>query len=213
LGDSHGDTSSNYGGCLPSEKWHNVLKNLHGWTVLNKSLGGRSLAEVSGESSATDLALLNSLDENGTPDLILVQLGTNDFGPDNVPLGTSTDSIKTTFYGASNFVFPYLKSRYPNSKIIYITPPVIGSTLYVNDATMTRIGSGVKFDDYLEAPRTVCENNGIEIIDFFAFCRELSYQSMMQNNDISSDKLHFNGYGNYLQALYLERQLRRILQF
>jgi len=212
-GDSHSDIASNYGGCPPNEKWWKILQQRFGWRVNNKSAGGRSLAEKTGESSMTDLSLLNSLDENFTPHVVFIFGASNDFGPDAIPLGTPTDTVKTTFWGGSRFVFNYLKTRYPNSKIIYITPPVIGSSLYVNDATMTRIGSGVKFSDYLVAPKTVCAELGIDVIDLFTYCRELNYQAMMQNNAISSDKLHFNGLGNLYLAYYVERQLRRILEY
>jgi len=208
VGDSNSDINGNYGGTLPAEKCPNVLKELHQLKLNNKSLGGRSVMEL-----AHDLTTLNSLDENGTPDVILLDLGTNDFAADNVPLGVSTDAEKTTFWGACRFVLNHLKTRYPNSVIIYITPPHIGSTLYVNDATMTRIGSGVKFDDYLIAPRTICKELGIDVIDVFKYCKEINYQSIMQDNNLSTDKVHGNALWNQLKALYIERQLRRILQF
>jgi len=208
VGDSNSDPNGNYGGTLPSEKCPNVLKELHQLKLNNKSLGGRSVMEL-----AQDLTTLNSLDENGTPDVILLDLGTNDFASDNVPLGFSTDTVKTTFWGACRFVLNHLKTRYPNSVIIYVTPPHIGSSLFVNDATMTRIGSGVKFDDYLNAPRTICRELGIEIIDVFKYCKEINYQAIMQDNSLSSDKVHGNALWNQYKAFYIERQLRRILQF
>lgn len=77
-----------------------------------------------------ELALANHNFENDDIALVLIAMGTNDFGT-NVPLGTPSDCEDTSFYGALDVVCRKLKEVYENlgavysaekSGIVFITP-------------------------------------------------------------------------------------------
>ena len=52
---------------------------------------------------------------------ITIFMGTNDYGYDTV-LGSINDSSDISFYGALNVIIPALKAKYPNAKIVFVTP-------------------------------------------------------------------------------------------
>lgn len=55
-------------------------------------------------------------------DIIVVFGGTNDFSHGDAPLGQITDRTVWTFYGALHVLYNSLFARYPDSKIVVLTP-------------------------------------------------------------------------------------------
>ena len=55
-------------------------------------------------------------------DMIVVFGGTNDFGHGDAPLGTMDDRTVWSFYGALHVLYDSLIARYPNAKIVILTP-------------------------------------------------------------------------------------------
>ena len=55
-------------------------------------------------------------------DVITVFGGTNDFGHGDAPLGTFDDRSDYTFYGAMHNLIAAIQEKYPNAKIVFLTP-------------------------------------------------------------------------------------------
>ena len=130
--------------------------------------------------------------------LVTVFGGVNDFVL-GVPLGSSSSTDKSTFYGALNVLADGLKSRYPSGRITFFTPIRIGG-----HATANKSGHTLK--DYRNAIVTVCNNKGIEVLDLY------SLDSMDADKSVSNymgdwDTTHPNGNGQQAIADYMVQQM------
>lgn len=124
--------------------------------------------------------------------------GVNDFLL-GVPLGSSSSTDKSTFYGALNVLADGLKSKYPSSRITFFTPIRIGG-----HATANKSGHTLK--DYRNAIVTVCNNKGLEVLDLY------SLDSMDADQSVSNymgtwDTTHPNGNGHQTIADYVVQQM------
>ena len=129
--------------------------------------------------------------------LVTVFGGVNDFLL-SVPLGTSSSSDKSTFYGALNVLADGLKSKYGSTRIVFFTPIRIGGHGNAN-------GQGLTLKDYRNAIVTVCNNKGIEVLDLY------SLDSMDADISVSNymgtwDTTHPNGSGHQAIADYIVSQ-------
>ena len=130
--------------------------------------------------------------------LVTVFGGVNDFLL-GVPLGSSSSTDKSTFYGALNVLADGLKSKYPSKRITFFTPIRIGG-----HATANKSGHTLK--DYRNAIVTVCNNKGLEVLDLY------SLDSMDADKSVSNymgdwDTTHPNGNGQQVIADYMVQQM------
>ena len=130
--------------------------------------------------------------------MITVFGGVNDFLL-GVPLGSSSSTDKSTFYGALNVLADGLKSRYSGSRIVFFTPIRIGGHGNANSA-------GHTLKDYRNAIVQVCNNKGIEVLDLY------SLDSMDADISVSNymgtwDTTHPNGSGHQAIADYIVSQM------
>ena len=130
--------------------------------------------------------------------MITVFGGVNDFLL-GVPLGSSSSTDKSTFYGALNTLADGLKSRYSGSRIVFFTPIRIGGHANANSA-------GHTLKDYRNAIVQVCNNKGIEVLDLY------SLDSMDADISVSNymgtwDTTHPNGSGHQAIADYIVSQM------
>ena len=63
---------------------------------------------------------MNEMDDDA--ELIVLFGGTNDFGHGDAPLGSFTDRAPITFYGACHYIMEGLIKKYPDAKIVVMTP-------------------------------------------------------------------------------------------
>ena len=130
--------------------------------------------------------------------MITVFGGVNDFLL-GVPLGSSSSTDKSTFYGALNVLADGIKSRYSSSRIVFFTPIRIGGHGSANS-------QGLTLKDYRNAIVTVCNNKGIEVLDLY------SLDSMDADVSVSNymgtwDTTHPNGNGHQAIADYILSQM------
>ncbi|NLL79334.1 MAG: SH3 domain-containing protein [Clostridiales bacterium] len=92
--------------------------------------------------------------------LILVLGGTNDFYF-NVPLGTDQDRTYFTFYGAMHMLCSRLKTVYPDSDIVFMTP------LHRVDEYGEVNKNGNSLEEYAAVIMQVCSEYGIPVIDLY----------------------------------------------
>ena len=129
---------------------------------------------------------------NDNVDLITVMGGTNDcLG--SITIGNLNDTNNTTFYGALNALIDGLNEKYPNGRIIFITPLKFRSTSAANNTKLT---------PYAEAIKQACINKNVECIDMHA---ELT----LDDGDYADDT-HPNDSGQQKMASYLTTKMQTL---
>ena len=101
-------------------------------------------------------------DENA--DLIVVFGGTNDYGHGDAAMGAFFDRSEYTFYGAVHSLINKLSNKYPEARLVFMTP------LHrdVEDAPFNSHGVRVPpLKDYVNAMREVCEFYSVPVLDLY----------------------------------------------
>lgn len=141
---------------------------------LKSLLGAKEVRNygLSGTTVANDRAVIGSFEPMSSPtrvatwdsnaDVNIVLGGVNDFIK-GVELGTIDDEVDTTFYGGYKSLIEQLYKKYPNKKIVIMTP------LHYN-LEYTPNSKGYILKDYVNAVREIAEMFGIYLIDLYAIC-------------------------------------------
>ena len=124
LGDSitEGCGTSNF----DTKPFHQLIaKKYNMATARNYGIGGTRFAKQ-GKPSASprwDLDFCTrfaQMDDDAS--LIVVFGGTNDFGHGDAPIGTFADRTPETFYGACHYLMSGIINKYPEARIVFMTP-------------------------------------------------------------------------------------------
>lgn len=121
LGDS---ITEGVGTSSPENNYVSVFQRLSGANVFNYGVSGTRLAKQTidhnpdfSESFIDRLARMNE-----DADIVVVFGGTNDFGHGDAPFGTFNDRTDDTYYGACHKLFTSLITKYPDARIVVLTP-------------------------------------------------------------------------------------------
>ena len=138
-------------------------------------------------------------------DVVVVFGGTNDFGHGDAPLGSMTDRENTTFYGALHNLMIALMKKYPQAKIVFMTPAHrCGEVKPADDISPTNGGSLQK---YVDAIIEVAAVYDIAVFDLYrAWDIDPEIPEMKQR--YMTDGLHPNDDGHW--EIY--RQLKGFLE-
>ena len=126
-------------------------------------------------------------------DLLFVFGGTNDFGHGDAPIGVSSDSDPSTFYGAMNYLCENLLKMYQRKQITFIIP------LHRKDED-NPYGEGEKERPYLTLEGYI--NIMIEVLNKY----QINYLDFREdfgeaeNNPLFGDGLHPSDMGHELLA-------------
>ena len=115
-----------------------------------------SVAEQSAET--TNPAMVNRIDSVPTDTQIFVLLGGANDKRLNVPIGETTDTVKTTFLGALNNIVSSLRTRCPKAHILFMT---------TYNRFSSRNGQGLGDEDYANAMITAARHNLVPCFDNF----------------------------------------------
>ena len=131
-------------------------------------------------------------------DIVVVFGGTNDFGDGDAAFGEMTDRREDTFCGAYHILMEKLIIRYPDAKIVVMTPlhRMSEDETDYNERGVRRVGS---LQDYADAIIEVAGFYGIPVVDLFRT------SGMQPRNPILREKympdgLHPNDAGHALMA-------------
>jgi lysophospholipase L1-like esterase len=97
-----------------------IIADRRGMILNNGGTSGATMGQIAG-AGRTDSAVQRYMNYRPDADIITIAMSTNDT-EGLVPLGTSSDTAITTFYGALNTLVPGLINQYPNAKIAFFTP-------------------------------------------------------------------------------------------
>lgn len=102
-----------------------IAKNFGMQEARNYGVGGTRFAYQTKKSADPkwDRSFSERLHEmDDDAQLIVLFGGTNDFGHGDAPIGSFTDRKPTTFYGACHYIMEELIKKYPEAKIVVMTP-------------------------------------------------------------------------------------------
>ena len=94
-------------------------------------------------------------------DLVVVFGGTNDFGHGDAPIGTMNDRTPDTFYGACHYLMSGLINKYPEAKIVFMTP------LHRESEDNLNV-NGVNLEHYVNIIKKTASYYSIPIIDLWS---------------------------------------------
>ena len=204
-----------YGDSITAQgKWQPYVKNECGfYKVIKHGYPGDRLMRL----ACTDY--IDTLTEDF--DILTVMGGTNDFGQDRVigkPTDVNTDdkdsSFTGTFYGGLNLLIPSLMTKFPQKRIVFITP-VIGkrknSESFFNkagseDGMVNSNGNTIR--DFANAIIDRCEYYGMPYIDLTTACgwNKYNISNYCQNED--ENFIHPNENGAIRMATFISSQLK-----
>lgn len=100
-------------------------------------------------------------------DIVVVFGGTNDYGHGDASLGMFKDNTVNTFYGALHVLYTSLIEKYPDSKIVVLTPlHRVNETNLRGDGSKTRDCATLK--TYVDIIKEVAEHYSLPVLDLWA---------------------------------------------
>ncbi|MDD3224380.1 MAG: SGNH/GDSL hydrolase family protein [Clostridium sp.] len=149
-------------------------------------------------------------DMENNADIITVLGGVNDFQHD-VPLGDASSFDPHYFYGALNNIISGLLKKYPDKKIIFMTPMknnfVHPTKNYPDSFSCNKLN--LKQVDYVNAIKIICDYYNVPILDLY---REsgISPYSEYQAKLYMPDKMHYSKEGYCRLAKKIAEYLNNI---
>lgn len=163
--------------------WYQLIKNNNMQLGINNSWSG-SCASGSGSSSGASDGRINTIDDNGMPDVVIIYLGTNDCGSSytTVQFGTAIETMIT-------------KIRALGDPQIYLT--TLGYSAYKGGSYTDE--RRVEFNTKL---RNIASDKNCGIIPLDEYVVEDNYMIYLE------DSLHYNAKGALLLSKIMEKAIK-----
>ena len=182
-------------------------------TVTGNGIGG-SCYSAKSDYGTNNTPLINRYQSVPSADLIVIFMGTNDYGHET-PLGNPSDSGDISFYGALNTILPAMQAAHPNSQLVVMTPlhrygfgtSASTGTAFTYDTLPN--GRGHTLADYVNAIKDVCQKNEIAVIDLFDLVT-LDPTDAQVRAAYMPDGLHPNAAGHEIVAEIIAAELKKI---
>lgn len=174
----------------------------------NYGIGGTRIAHQSApsENPRYDLCFCGRaymLDRSA--DLIVVYGGVNDYIHGDAHFGTLEDKTPVTFCGGVYFLMSFLKSNYPNAKIVFMTPAHINfkgtSDREVSPRPMKK-PDAKPLKAYVDVIKARGEELGVPVLDLFEKL-PIDPNNEEDKAKYTVDGLHFNDDGQEILARVL----------
>ena len=187
-------------------RYDNRLKEMCGFAeVYNYGVGGSRLAYQSkpSENPAHDLYFCGRMHKmTRNADLVIVYGGVNDYLHGDAPIGNDGDDTPTTFYGAVRYLMTHLRERYPEGKIVFLTPAhccrPIGSDKYPSPRPMKR-DDAQPLAFYVDVIENTAKEFGYPVFNMFEDLG-LDPNDEEIREKYTVDGLHFNDDGHAIIA-------------
>lgn len=141
---------------------------------------------------------------NEGADIVIVELGTNDFW-EGAPLGSVSDlTDDTTFYGAVEKTLTLLEDTYPNAQILWVLP-------FKNSRWTEANSAGNTLVEYLIALKILCQTHRrVWVLDLFDKWY-LDYDNQSVRNRFFNDQVHPSGNAHKCVAEAIIDKIRQIV--
>ncbi len=194
--------SITHGSCTTSEskRFSNLLEQQFSLAAArNYGISGtrfaRQTAPEFGQDFNRDFCLrFPEMDDDA--DIVVVFGGTNDFGHGDAPFGTFDDKTPDTFCGAVDFLCRGLLEKFPNSKIVFITPlHRTGEDSTCGDGSLPLPNGRQPLKGYVDAILKIVGRYQLPILDVYYGEAEKRFTP-----DKFADGLHLNDDGHVVMA-------------
>ena len=194
----------------PENIFWNVIARENGAVCRGYGIGGTRIARkrVPSADPVFDQDFVSRVETmDPDADAVVVLGGTNDFGHGDAPLGRMEDRSPYTFYGAMHLLCQALLTRYPNAKLVIMTPLHRLS----EDVTVNEIGLplSTNLEGFVEIEKEVARHYGIPVLDAFAMSGMQPKVPVIQQM-FMPDGLHPNDAGHKKMAELLTGFLRAL---
>ena len=156
----------------PSDTWWGeLISSLGGKLLQNNSISGSTASFRPGyetESYGCSRERTSSLGDGDVyPDVIMILIGTNDWGMgvDVYPTDGDMSDI-SVFSCAYNTMLKRLKDNYPKAELWCFTLPV-SCFLRSDEVVFPYLYGGIHISEYCEAIRKIAKENGARVIDLY----------------------------------------------
>ena len=136
----------------------------YGIEAVNFGISGTRLAhqKAASEKPRFDLCFCGrAYDLPKDSDIIVVFGGTNDYGHGDAPFGAMGDRTVDTFTGACHFLFSELVKKYPDARIVILTP--LQTSYNQNPSPHT----GKPLIDYVDAIIEIAAHYSLPVLDLY----------------------------------------------
>ena len=211
LGDS---ITESYGPSDQAHSYHALLTSKYGMKAENYGVSGSRFArqKVFGLCSCARADFdfcyraANEMREC-KPDLVTVFGGTNDYGHGDAPIGTPDDRTSDSFFGACHTLFTTMQKKYPDAKIVIMTPlHRKGETCPFGDSPTRKPSAVGTLADYVRIIREVAALYGLPVLDLYE-CAGIYPDDEENCRAYTIDGLHPNDAGHAIIASKLEEFL------
>lgn len=194
----------------PENIFWNVIARENGAVCRGYGIGGTRIARkrVPSADPVFDQDFVSRVETmDPDADAVVVLGGTNDFGHGDAPIGRMEDRSPYTFYGAMHLLCQALLTRYPNAKLVIMTPLHRLS----EDVTVNEIGLplSTNLEGFVEIEKEVARYYGIPVLDAFAMSGMQPKVPVIQQM-FMPDGLHPNDAGHKKMAELLTGFLRAL---
>ena len=191
---------------VANNRYDNRLKKLCGFdTVYNYGIGGTRIAYQSkpSETPAYDLYFCGRMYKIAKDaDIIVVYGGVNDYIHGDAPIGEYGDSTPSTFCGAVRFLMSNLLERYPQAKVVFLTPAhccrPIGSDKFPSPRPM-KLPDALPLIGYIEIIERTAKEFGIPVFNMYENLG-IDPNNEDERERYTVDGLHFNDDGHAIIA-------------
>ena len=152
------------------KRYTEVFEKLSGAKVYSYGIGGTRIAFQNKPTLSKprhDMYFASRVfDMHAEADYVVVFGGSNDMANGDAPLGEFGDTTPVTFYGALHDLYTRLQTKYPQAKLVAITPiPRADGDGPINSVGAERLG-GMK--SYANAIKQVAEAFGVTVLDAYS---------------------------------------------
>lgn len=167
-----------------------VNKLLKFGAVDNFAIGGTRLAHIEDEADC----LVDRIEDMSTDgDIVFIMANTNDYAS-QVPLGSADSTDISTYNGALNTIFTWLKNNYKQQPIIVSTM----LTRKINYDPVTHNPLPIPIEDYAQAVRDRVADYHFILYDAYNWSGLDLRNSATDNTGVTNDNLHPNMFGAQL---------------
>lgn len=169
----------------------------------NYGIGGTRIARqrIPSEEPKFDRNFVSRVSEmDADADIVVVFGGTNDHGHGDAPFGSDGDRSVDTFCGACHCLYASLLEKFPNAKIVILTP--------LHRAEETR-ADGIHLKDYVNQIKRTAAEFHLPVLDLYE-------QSAIKANIpaiaglLTTDGLHPNDRGHEILAAEIGEYLKKL---
>lgn len=196
LGDS---ITEGHGTSAPEHIFWNRFR-ADGCTVRGYGIGGTRIAKqrTPSDDPKMDRYFASRVEEmDPDADVIVVFGGTNDYGHGDAAMGSMDDRTPDTFYGALHDLFQKLLKKYPEAKVIVMTPVHReNENREINEWGVRNVGA---LWDYVDVIREVAEFYSLHVVDLYAesgiqpdveFLKERFAPDGLHPNDLGHERIY-----------------------